>query len=256
MKIKQHLFFLFFFLSLSSFFSACKHKKEIQKTIPKIKPREVVDYLNENSLKFNELSAKLKVKSELNSNKRSFNSNVRWMSNEKLWLSFSIFGIEGYRLLIDSSKFKMLDRLNRKYYDKDIEYLSQLAHMSISFEDLERILTGELLYMNGKNTSVKKNKEGFEIILKDLQYSGKALVDRKTGFLMSMELNDNFNQRKISIQYNDYETLNEKDFAMKRNIEVSDSKNNLSLDIKFTKIKLAENLEYPFEVSSKYDKVN
>ena len=143
LKTRKRSYFLLVFVFILTL-GSCRNKKDIQKETFKPKPKELVNYINSRQLDFDQLAAKLKVKANLNGNKKSFTSHLRWDETEKLWFSFSIFGIEGYRLLIEPTRFQMLDRLGKKYYDKSIQYLKEIAKLDVNFVDLEQLLKGGL----------------------------------------------------------------------------------------------------------------
>ena len=63
----------------------------------------------------NSFQAKTNVEVFFQGNNQEVKSQIRWVRDSVIWMNFSLFGIEGARLLINRDSFFLLDRINKKY---------------------------------------------------------------------------------------------------------------------------------------------
>lgn len=238
------LSFCFFVMVLSS----CHSSKNIsQNNTSRIGFKKLNTLVKNNNFKFEYFSSKVRV----NYNKQSFTANIRMKKNAVIWISFTgPFSIEGARVLITPSSFKMYDKLNRVSYNMPLSFVENYIPIKADFKLLENLILGNFL-----EKAIKKQK----IETKENTYSVKGDTPGietfysilKTGKVENILVTDKENNKEVEIRLQKYEKLDNQDFALKRKFLIQDGEKDYLLDLKFYKYKKGE-LEFPFDIPSGY----
>lgn len=268
-------FRLFYFTLIIGFcflimISGCKHRKEIAQTstlktdtIAIVKPQVVtpnidanvaktLTNLKKNQLEFKELSARLKTKVHSPDLNQTFTTNIRWKKGEKIWLSMSIIGIEGMRVLITKDSIKIMDRLNNRYILKPISYIKQKALIDFSFNDIENLLLGQVLFLDTINTKFADNTQNITLSSNGTRYLNSVIFNKPSQFLASMFVTDKKYNQTMTSAYTNYQTQWNKPFSMERNLEVKSNGETFEMNAVFQSIKAESGLDYPFTIKSGY----
>jgi len=115
-------------------------KKEIRAEYVLVKNREL-------ALKYNMLSFKGEGRYESKEENTNFTYKINVLKDSLIWVSISKMGIEGMRMLITPDSIKLIDKLNKEYFVGDFEYFNNKIGLTIVFEELERIFTGDLSFI-------------------------------------------------------------------------------------------------------------
>lgn len=243
----------------------CGKKKNISNETPTETPvSENIPLINfsktpaeDTVLQFDELAGKLKVTSIQPGSSRTFNATLRWKKGERIWVSMGILGIEGVRLMITPDSIKVIDRINSEYLSKPYSYLQKYTQMSLSFEDLERLLTGLPLRMDPNQLAVSTSdtaqlwKSNFGATTET-----SALFTTINKMLIEFTAKDTLFQRSLFSRYSDFRTMNGKLFPFERYIFIRKEAESIELTMKFTDLQLASGLSYPFEIPAKYNEID
>ncbi len=143
--------------SLIGVAGGCKSNKSIAVETPP--PAATIDYRLErweaamrNDLNVAELSISGDLTATLQGNEQSSAFNFRIQKGRQIWMVLRpALGIEAFRILITPDSVRMLDRLNRVYYEKPVAYLQQLAGTPIDYFTLEGLLLNNI----GHHTEVQ-----------------------------------------------------------------------------------------------------
>jgi hypothetical protein len=248
--------FLIFFL-IFSFSIGCKRSKEIEKVdFSQLRNKEILEKIRVKPYEFTHLAAKAKVNALYQNKNYSFTTHIRWEFDESIWMSFTMFGIEGYRILIQPDSFKMIDKLNNQYIIEPYSYFQSLVKIDISFNDIQELLMGQALFSNAKKMDVDKGNKEISILAQDVRYINMTKLETLTGNIVSQFVQDNFNGRKMTIHQGNYYHDNLGKFPLIRDISISDKGSLINVKMDFNKIKTEEIQEYPFEIPSKYKRVD
>lgn len=254
-------------------FSGCKHRKEIAKTLvkqdtlPVVKPTpenvapvkttdpnvaKTLLQLQKNELAFKELSARLKTKVKSPDLNQTFTTNIRWKKGEKIWMSMSIIGIEGMRVLITKDSIKVMDRINDRYILKPISYIKQKALIDLTFDDIENLLLGQLLFTDTLNTKFADNPTNSTLTSNGVRFLNTIVFNKPSSFLSSMFVTDKKYDQTLTSSYTQYQTQLNKQFSMERNLVVKSKGETFEMQATFQSIKSEQGLDYPFPIKSGY----
>lgn len=216
------------------------------------KVEAILKQLHNNVISFDEIALKLKTKinsSELN---QSFTTNIRWKKNEKIWMSMSIIGIEGARVLITKDSIKIMDKINNRYILKPISFISEKALVNLSFNDIESILLGQLIFTDTSAAKYADNATNIAVNADGKRFLTNILFDKTTKNLTSIFVTDKLKSQTIDAKFSDYQQQLGKPFAMDRELKMKTGIRFFEMSAKIQNIELKQNLEYPFPINSSY----
>lgn len=207
-------------------------------------------------LKFNELSAKLRITAAQNGQPQSFNCQLRWKKGEKIWLSMSLLGVEGVRVLITRDSIKWIDRINNEYLLKPYSYTAQALKLDIPFEALERVLIGQPALMDKSivktaETEVSQEWRG----VYQNTFNTAAFFSKINNMLIEYSAYDPMQQRSLLCRYGDFRPVSNRIFAFDRYMKFILKNDNIEIQAKFVDVSVMENLSFPFEIPSKYKRI-
>jgi hypothetical protein len=249
----MHKWFLVF-LALPLFFGACNRKSALT-AYHNVKARDIAVILDTSSLEFQELRAKFRIKADLNGDSRSFNADIRWDWNEKIWMSFSIFGIEGVRVLFTPDSVHVINKLNNEYYYGDYKSLEKLSNVELSFAEIEQLLLGKLFVIQDNKPDVRFEKDKVILRLKDADFNAEVSLDRQTISIQQYWINSIVSPKRLEVTLSDYQMIGDKRWPNKRDYHIVSGDMYLNVDATSQKLELNEKLEYPFYIHPKYEKI-
>lgn len=261
---------LFMLMSMLLLLPACHRNKKIKKTdeivsVP-IKPiaptptiptpikidaavSSLLAKVNNNEIVFKELALKLKTKVTSPDLNQSFTTNIRWKKNEKIWLSMSIIGIEGARVLITRDSIQIMDKINNRYILKPIDYIREKTFVQLSFDDIEQLLLGQMLFAEAAEVSYAANATNHTLSFDGGRFLSHLIFDKSSAHLSGQYITDKMYMQTLSSQYQNYQPQLGKQFPMDRELKMSSGVSTFEMIAKFQSIEIKENLEYPFYIN-------
>lgn len=198
------------------------------------------------------LAGKMKVKYKQENFSQAFNMDFRIKKDSIIWLSASvpIINYEVMRAKITPTSIEAIDKYNKHYYKKDFTYVEDMIGYPLDFKTLQELIFGNSLEMS--------NFDQFETV----DEAHRLSSDRCTLFLgiedytiQKMFITEEALDRSLTASYEDYNVLNDKPFSNKRNY-LLEAGGFFNADIQFSKLKVNQQLDFPFNVSSKYKQVD
>lgn len=217
-----------------------------------VKAQAILGKIKANELNFKEMSAKMKTKVNSSLLNQSFTTNIRWKKGEKIWLSMSIIGIEGVRVLITKDSIKIMDRLNSRYILKPLSYIQEKAMVNLSFDDIEKLLLGQALFIDTDKATYTENANNSTITSNAARFLTSIICEKQTNNIQSIFVKDKIYTQTIDATYSDYQQQLGKPFSMERVLKMKNNKDFFEMTAKFQNIEFKENLSYPFTIQSNY----
>jgi uncharacterized protein DUF4292 len=111
-----------------------------------------------NHVNFQTFSAKLNVDYiDADDKKYNVNATLRMYKDSIIWVSVNaIFGIEGLRALITKDSVKILDKQNRLYTRRSIEYLQDVSALPVDLATLQDMVIGNTVFLDSNIVSYAK----------------------------------------------------------------------------------------------------
>lgn len=258
-----------FILTIIVLMASCRSTKKIQTAITKKDTVETVvekkidsaalirnalTKLNENFVDFKTFSAKVDVDYRGGDDKHyDVNANLRMYKDSLIWISVNaVFGIEAMRLLITQDSVFLLDKLNKTFLVRSIDYLQEVSSLPLSLPTLQNLLLGNPVFID---SVVSFSNDNNTITLLSIGNSFKNLVTIKSdnNFLMHSKLDDVdiARSRTADLSYDDYENKKGRPFSSKRRITVAE-KNKLDISLNFKQYDFDEEVNFPFSIPKNY----
>lgn len=237
--------------------AACKGRKKTADCTVMLSalPNDVSEKLKENIVDYKDVTMRIKANYKDGNNDQSFAMNVKMRKDSFVWASVSVV-LELARAYITPDSFKLLDRINKKYYAGSIHSLAQITGQDLSLTQLQDLLMANPLYA----------LEGFQKMndeLRDdyLQQTQAGIINRiqLTGCYRPKisEYSTNLNNRSLIVDYKNFK--DQKDVGiipMGVEITAKDTLKQYNLNMEYTYISTEPIVSAPFSVPDKYEKAN
>ncbi len=260
--IQQHFIFpLFFIFFALLFLPSCKTTGGASSG--KVKKRSanyLLKQVDQHHIDVEWFDAKAKVAIEFNGQGISALSTIRIQKDKAIWMNAKKLGFEAGRMLITPDSIYVINRINREYYAKDFSYAQErmgLPADQANFQTIQAILLGNPVFFGNE----------LETNVVDLQYHLSGVtgeiendywLDGFTYLLKEMAFVDGSQGRMMSMTLDKYEPLDKyKNFSYFRTLELNSEEMGMAnIKIDFSKIEINVPKSIPFDIPSKYKKVD
>lgn len=250
-------------LVVSTLLFGCKTTKRVATTpsgLPKITTSALLDSVNGNS--FDLLSAKLGVNHSNEKGTQSFGARVRVKKDSIIWVSITpALGIEAVRVVVTPDSIKMLNRLESKYFVESFEKTNELLHLEITYSMLQSVLLGEFVPIYDQDKYALQPLVDLYTLVADAEVAQKSdvevAVEQRTEFDPSIWrvkrtiLKNKQRNEQILAEYTDFQLIGSKIFPATMRFRTQ-GKENVAVDLNWSKIEEKTTLRFPFNVPSKY----
>ncbi len=227
--------------------------------------------LKANELNYNYLSAKFSANINLNKNDNQITGQIRIKRDSIIWVSISpLMGIEMARIMITNDSIKYVNRIDGNYFIGSFSHINKLINSTLDFDMLQSFLTGND-FSRYENTSFKG---GIDNMLYTLQTSNRRKLkkyirtneevqipiqhiwlDPETFKIVKIMIREaSPNGRKAEATYK-HEKISDQLVPVNINFEVETSDNKSKIDIQYSKIILDQELQFPFKIPEKYNRI-
>ena len=233
------------------FCSACKSK---------LIPTDSANNFKVNTKEFDQLKSKLKLEITEGGLDLKASGAMRIQKDSIIWLSVNgILGAETFRFLITKDSLFMMNRLDNFYEVHSYDSLSKKLNITINYQIIERILTGNLPIDQSNEDKTELSEH--QLILKqkiDQRFSVENHING-VGNINKIIMKDNTSAGKFTIDYSEYTNFDSVDFPATQlfNLTYPKEKDLVSALIKITHKKVnfpKEPLSFPFKIPRKFRK--
>jgi len=235
--------------------SSCKSKKKLVKAEEPGKNMALLAWENAlaNDLEVTELSLSGDLTANLNGDNQSSAFNIRIERGKQIWLVLRpILGIEAFRVLITPDSLRMVDRINKQYYEKPFSYINQLAGTQIDYQTLENLLLNNLSHLRGGKTEIADGALfDFIVMQGNMRYSIDLQPDVPKSKVVLAESGD----KKVRIEYA-LPSRVDMHWAPASLKAVLNGNENNGISLNFTKFAVENGQTYPYSIPKNYSRVD
>jgi len=210
--------------------------------------------LNENRVDFKTFSAKVDVDYRGGDDKHyDVNANLRMHKDSLIWISVNaVFGIEAMRLLINKDSVFLLDKLNKTYLTRSIDYLQEVSGLPLTLSSLQDMLVGNPVFIDSV-VSFSNNNNTISLLSIGKTFKNLVTINGDKNVLVHSKLDDLdiTRSRTADLNYDDYESKKGKLFSSKRRITVAE-KNKLDISLNFKQYEFDDDQSFPFSIPKNY----
>jgi hypothetical protein len=238
----------FWFLVLGS----CSTNKNAS-SIRNLSANHIIREVERNQFEFDNFETKFNVKVK-GDNNIGLKGQMRMQNDSIIWISLSLkVGIEVGRMMITEDSVKFINRSNRTYFSESVESFRSSGIQEFWSSGILDLLQN-LLVGNDINF-----KEKYKATIEDNNYKltsdkNTFLVTPKTFKVKRQQATVNSQQSTVGIDYDNFQEVNGKLLPTKIIVDAGDTFN-LNIEIDYSEIKVGEELEFPFNISKKYNKI-
>ncbi len=242
------LAFGFWLLALGS----CSTNKNAS-SIRNLSANHIIREVERNQFEFDNFETKFNVKVK-GDNNIGLKGQMRMQNDSIIWISLSLkVGIEVGRMMITEDSVKFINRSNRTYFSESVESFRSSGVQEFWSSGILDLLQN-LLVGNDINF-----KEKYKATIEDNNYKltsdkNTFLVTPKTFKVKRQQATVNGQQSTVGIDYDNFQEVNGKLLPTKIIVDAGDIFN-LNIEIDYSEIKVGEELEFPFNISKKYNKI-
>lgn len=209
-----------------------------------------------NRINYRTFNAKINIDySDADNKNYDVNAVLRMYKDSAIWISVNaILGIEALRALITKDSVKILDKQNKVYTARSVDYLQEVTELPIDLYTVQNLIIGNPVYLDSNNV-VSFSKGNNTIGLLSLGYWFKNLLtlneNDKTLQRIKLDDADVSRSRTADLTYTDYETKKGPLFATKRRIIFAEKKK-LDIRLDFKQYEFDTDVSFPFSIPKNY----
>ena len=263
-------------IALIFIISSCSTYRETT-NLRNLSANHIIREIEDNSFEFDNLQAKFDVKF-----KDKYGGNVglkgqlRMQNDSVIWLSLSLkLGVEVARVMITDDSVKFINRTDRTYFAIDTEgFDSILRNQEPPIENtlrmIQDILVGNVTQIKDGKYQVMIENDKYKLATKN-EWQKDTISSDKYVFVapetfkitryeiierIPVKVPDKVGWRStlgMRLDYDNFQDINGRLVPSKIIFEYSSLSGIIEID--YTEIKIGEKLEFPFNISKKYDKI-
>jgi hypothetical protein len=201
-------------------------------------------------------SAKIKVESSGDNGKNpDLTVNVRMIKDSAIWMSLtaSILGVEIYRTLITPDSIIILDKQEKKYIRRSLNYLQEIVQLPVDFSTMQDLLLGNPIFLGDSIQSFRTVNNQLMMATTDKVFKNLLTVRMPDQFIEHSKLDDvdMYRNRTANISYGKYENNNGYHFSTDREISLAE-KNKIDIKLAFKQYEFNKDLSVNFQIPKNY----
>jgi hypothetical protein len=253
--------------------ASCRSTKKIQTAIAKkdtvvalppdakkndssLKIMSALQGLKGNQINYTTFSAKVNVDYKSADGKNyDVNASIRMYKDSAIWLSANaILGIEAMRVLITKDSVKLLNKLEKTYTARSVDYLQEVTKLPLDLETLQNLIIGNPVFLDPNIVSYSLGDNTITMLSIGQLFKNLITLNQTDHTLMHSKLDDAdiSRNRTAELTYTDYETKKGFPFSTKRRITVAE-KNRLDIRLDFKQYDFNQEVSFPFSVPKNYE---
>ena len=256
---------IFSLLIVVAFAVSCKSPKLVPGKPSLKNPKDVATEVvkNSNTAEFSQISATGSY--EMAGDKQSFKADIRIIRDSVIWIELShpVLGIKAGRGILMRDSIAFVNKIERTYMAGSVNHFSEMLRTYIDFDIIQNLLLGEpMREITGKDkmhVELLEKLYGLYIMPKEDPLFLHTVpnyyleIDPTTFKVQKQEAVDGV--RRINANYEDYQTSGDNLFPGSLKMVLAFD-NVITLQLKYLSVKTGEPVRVPFNISSKYKRVN
>jgi hypothetical protein len=173
-----------------------------------------------------------------------------------IWISVNAaLGIEAMRVLIDKDSVRILNKLDKEYQVRSLEYLTEVAALPLDLHTLQELIIGNPVFLDTNIVSYSTAENNISLLSEGKWFRHLITMNNNDHLVLHSKLDDVdiLRNRTCFLTYTDYETAKGVKFSTNRTVSVTE-KTKLDVKLNFKQYAFNETLSYPFSVPKNYKK--
>ena len=256
--------FVFCLLSFAFFITSCSTNKSTS-SLRTLSANHILREVEDNRFEFDNLDTKFNVR--LEGNNIGLKGQLKMKNDSVIWISLSLkLGIEVARVMITEDSVKLINRTNKTYFVESVDKFQERLPSEVTMQFLQDILVGNdiLLSKNDKfkvtiddnNYKLESDKNTFWITPKTFKVKSCQLsaVSCQLSAISYQQSTVNSQRSTVSVSYDNFQYVNGNLLPTKIILNANEDFD-IKLEIDYSEVKVGERLEFPFNISKKFNKI-
>lgn len=250
---------LFSVSALIILFSACRPKKSVVAPPVVVMKTDTASIMTAESMLGNTLnqwtwfSSKVELEFEQNGNTTKASAHIRMYKDSLIWVSAGMFGVEGYRILINKDSMVILNKLGRSYQVMSNQSLAGLSDAPLSVTQIQNLLLGKpvfalkfykLIFGKDSALSIQYPQQKFTTS----HYYKKAFLTVDSTSIK------NQSSSNFVANYSNYSVIDGINFPINNDISARSVNNSLRLKLEHSEVDFTTEVNFPFTIPASYEK--
>jgi len=249
---------IYFIAILIMFFQGCKPTLLVSKKTPikNIEEKELFKKLKKNKSNFSNIRIEARAQYLTDKRRQRVKINLRMVKNKTIWASANML-VPLAKMLITPEEVAFYDKLNKTYYEGEIDFINDLLPVKFDFYNLQNCLIGKSIiplttedYMRISHPSYY----AFTTKEKDEELITTYFFDPMTFLLKEQRIFISESQYTMNIKYNNYQRFEGAFFP--KNVEITVvSDNTIKILLNYTNISSPKKMTFPFSIPKGYKNI-
>jgi outer membrane biogenesis lipoprotein LolB len=238
--------------------ASCKSKA----VLAEAKAKEVLpaDSIIKNHYKnkkdFTTLYVKASAHYEDEDNTQNVNAEIKIKKDEKILISIRVLGITMAKALITPTEVKYYEKIGGKYFEGDYRSLSRWLGSDLDFQKVQNLLIGQALDdLNKGNYKASIDNKMYRLENSDSNIM-RAFYFEAGKFLIKQEqIIQSRQNRMLKVNYPNYSEYPQAALPSGINIEASQPKGKIKINIDYNSATFNEEMSFPYSVPEGYERI-
>lgn len=240
-------------------FVACKSTKVAGvEEITAMSSKKIINNHYDESFDENTISGTIKAKYQDKRSSQSIGINFRMQKDSAIWMSGRMLSIPLAKIYITPTKVQFYEKIGKTYFEGDFALLSDFLGTEVDFDIVQNLLLGEAIVdlkdqkfnasIDGKSYKLepKKQAELFDLLF----------WMNPTNFKVSkQEVRQPDIQKKLTIDYVDYQQIQEESLPKNINITAVDGVERVFLNLEYKSVQFNNKVSFPFSIPRGYEQI-
>lgn len=198
-------------------------------------------------------SSKVELDFTQNGNTTKASAHIRMYKDSLIWISAGMFGVEGYRILINKDSMVILNKLGRSYQVLSNKSLAGLSDAPLSVSQIQNLLLGKPVFALKFYQLVFGKDSALSITYPQDKFVTSHYYKKTFYTVDSTSIKDKANSHFIA-KYNDYSLVDGINFPIKNEISANSTNNAVVLKLEHSEADFTTALTFPFTIPASYEK--
>lgn len=245
-------------LTLTALLSACSPKGS--KLVTKeetINEEWLFRRLVQNRLQAEWLSGNTRIAFSDGNQSFSFSGTIHAKKDSLIWMNVRKIGFEVARVLITRDSVYVIDRFNNQYTVEPLDYITRTLQLPADLSMIQDIIWGNPVFFGKGPYQWAQDTDFYHLYNDQASVKSNYWMQPEKFRLTRMSFDDPATARKISIEQDDFQPLNDKEyFSYFRRLNLSSRETgDVAVELQFSNVEYNVPKDIKFEIPDRYTKM-
>ncbi len=213
--------------------------------------------LVQNQLQADWLSGNTRISFNDGNQSLSFSGTIHAKKDSMIWMNVRKIGFEIARVLITRDSVYVIDRFNNQYAIEPLSYVTQMLQLPADLSMIQAILWGNPVFFGKGPYQWEMDADLYRLSNENAQVKTNYWMQPDPFRLSKMSFDDPAAARKIFIEQDDFQPLNDSEyFSYFRRLNLSSRETGeIALELQFSNVEYNVPKDIKFEIPDRYTKM-